>query len=120
MGLVAEAEQDRGRHAALGELPAQDRHRRDADAAADQDRPGGAVGAQLGGARERRCRAGRDPELSPSLERREPLGAGADGLDQEVEPDAAIARLGRPATENARGRNGRRPRAPQPSAAASM
>ena len=88
---------------------AQERQRGDADAAADQDRPGGARGdlARLGeGVAER---AG-DPDLLARLQRAEPVGAGADALDQEVEPHA-VAAGPVSATEIARGRNGRRRRA---------
>ena len=73
MLAVAEAEQDPGRDAAVGELAAQDRKRRDSDTASDQDRPGGA-GAKSAGL-EKGGRAARWPRPArpvPRAQRRFP------------------------------------------------
>ena len=93
VGLVAEAEQDAGGDVALGEAAAQQRQRGDADAAADQDRAGGA-GRQLARLGEGVAERAVDPDLSPRLQLAEPVGAGADPLDQEVEPHPARGRPG--------------------------
>jgi len=86
---IAEAEQDLSRHPASGEAAAQQRQRRDPDATADEDRARRLRGelARLGeGVAERPV----DPDPLPRLDRAEPLCAGADLLEQEVEPDRAL------------------------------
>ena len=119
MALVAEAEQDPQGDAALGEAAAQQGQRGDADAAADQDRPGG-VGLDLARLGEGVAERPVDPDPLPRLQLAEPVGPGADALDQEVEPDPVGAGDGlgdrdRPRQERpaARARS-------QPAAAASM
>ena len=87
------------------QLAPQDRQRSQADPAADEDRPGG-LGVELARVRERTAKRPRHPQSLPLPKRGEPLGARADVLDQEVEPDAAV-RDSASATEKARGRYGR-------------
>jgi hypothetical protein len=93
VGLVAEAEEHPRRHVALGEAAPQQAQRRDPDAAADQDRAGGAGAnaARLGEAVAQR--SGR-PDPLPGLQFAEPVGARPDRLDQEVEADPARRRSG--------------------------
>ena len=92
---------------------AQERQRSDADAAADQDRAS-SVGESSRGERERVAERAVDPDALPRLELAEPVGSGADALDQKVEPHPAHSPLSRcradvsagaaSATERARGR----------------
>jgi hypothetical protein len=99
VGLVAEAEQDADGDVALGEAAAQQGEWSDADAAADEDRTGGAR-LQLARLGEGVAERPRDPDV---LSRRTPPAAG---------PVSA--------TESARGRNGLSPAPLQCSAVASM
>ena len=93
---VAEAEQ-RERRRAQRVLP--DRQRRDPDAAADEDRP-----ARLARRGEAAPERAEQPQLVARVQLGEPLRAGADILQQEVERCRWSS--WRRATENARGRNG--------------
>ena len=90
---VAEAEQGSGRYPRARELAAQDRERRQADAASDEDRPGD-LGTERFRSREGTPQwPGRPQALAPT-QLREPLRPGADGLHHEVEPHAAVGALG--------------------------
>src|SRR3978361_1036931 len=88
MLLVAEAQQNPEGDAAFAEAAAQQGERGDADAAADQDRPGRAW-AQLARPGEGVAERAGAPGLLAGLERAEPVGPRADALDEEVEADAA-------------------------------
>src|ERR1700712_4845687 len=83
---VAEAEQDAKRHRPFAEAPAQQGQRRDADAAADEDRPGSA-GERLARLREAVAERPGNPDLLAWVEAAEAIGSRPDRLDQKVEPD---------------------------------
>src|SRR5436853_135238 len=93
VSLVAEAEKDTEGNASLDQVAAPDRHRGDADAAADKDRPGG-FGVDLPRSREGVAERAGAPDPLARLQLAESIGASSEALDEEVEPDAVFGRDG--------------------------
>ena len=102
---VAKAEQDPGRDAALDELAAPDRKRRDPDPAADEDRAR-RVGASSLGAENGRPSGPVSQSPSPASSVGQPLGPGPTPSTRKSSRTPSPS--GSPsATEKARGRKGR-------------
>ena len=101
MGFVAKPEQDPLRHAALGEPAAPERQRGDPDPAPDEHGAGG-VGRERRRRRERTAERAGELQALAGAQGRESRGARADRLEQEVEPDPVITRLGLGDRERAR------------------
>jgi len=93
VSLVAEAEEDPGGDVAGGKDTAQESQRRYADAATDED-CAGSFRRKLLRSREGVAQRAVDPDVLALLQLAEPVGAGADALDQEVEADAGCGGSG--------------------------
>jgi hypothetical protein len=89
--LVAEAQEDADRDVSFRETPAEDRQRRDTDAAAHEDRTRSAM-AELPGLGESVAEGASYPHLLPLLQLAEAVSAWADALDEEVEAGAVVGR----------------------------
>jgi hypothetical protein len=93
VGFVPKAEQDSRWHVGRAEAAAEQRQRGNADAAADEDRAGG-IGGKLLRSGERVAERAVYPNPLPRDQPAEAVGPRADPLDQEVEADPLVDRIG--------------------------